>query len=129
MAKDLEKRGAMGALAIVPQGDIRAIIAENLGDGITANDLDRVKIPSGGGLAFEVPTLEGGEMEKSIEGVIVHHQDQNAYWSSPIESGSHMPPDCASRDGKYGDGELGVVRGMPAEQVRDRPQERARKSL
>src|SRR5690606_22849787 len=44
---------------------------------------DRVKIPSGGGLAFEIP-LDDDEVDtvKEIVGVIVDHHRVNAYWPS-----------------------------------------------
>lgn len=110
MAKELATTGA-GALGIVPAGDIAAIIAENLGGGsITALDLDRIKLPSGGGIAFEVPGLDGADMAKTLEGVIVHHQDQNAYWVDPNPTRG-VPPTCAARDARVGIGEPGGICG------------------
>lgn len=109
MAKIGSVKAEAQAVAIVPQGNIAEIISENLGSaGITATDLDRVKIPAGGGVAFEVPSLEGSEMVKFIEGVVVHHQDQNAFWPDPL-TGSGIPPACVSRDGRMGIGDPGGV--------------------
>ena len=58
--------------AIVAMGDsIADIMAENLGDdGLSEFSLDRIRIPAGGGIAFEVPTLEGSDSAKTIEGVV-----------------------------------------------------------
>ena len=66
-------------------------------------DFDRVKIPSGGGLTFELPGEDEDdyEMEKSIVGVIVDHHPTNAYWDESY-SGANNPPDCSSMDGKAG---------------------------
>lgn len=96
--------------ALVATDDVAEIIKEAAGaTGIDPQtDLDRVHIPAGGGIAWEIPTLEGEESEKAIEGVIVHHSDARAYWTQSFEeSGGGTPPDCASKDGVFGTGEPG----------------------
>lgn len=82
------------------------IMAEEM-EGLQFN-FDRVKIPSGGGIAFEVPTDNPDEpdMTKEILGVIVDHHPINAYWQNKYE-GQNSPPDCSSLDGKFGTGILG----------------------
>ena len=67
---------------------------------------ERIKIPSGGGLAFELPGEDDDEPDlvKEIEGVIVFHHPVNAYWAEAY-TGQNNPPDCASTDGRYGKGE------------------------
>lgn len=73
---------------------------------------DRVKIPSGGGLAFEVPgdDEENPDMVKEIVGVIVDHYPVNAYWQDKY-AGQNNPPNCASMDGIRGtDRDTGEVR-------------------
>ena len=71
-------------------------------DGLTLS-FPRVKIPSGGGLAFEVPgdDPENPDTEKELVGVIVDHHPVNAYWADKY-SGANNAPDCASMDGKVG---------------------------
>jgi len=66
-------------------------------------DFDRAKIPTGGGLAFEVPgdDPDNPDMEKEVIGVIVDHHPVNAYWENKFE-GQNNPPDCSSMDGKQG---------------------------
>jgi hypothetical protein len=66
-------------------------------------DFDRVKIPSGGALAFEVPGDDPDEPKvvQEIIGVIVDHHPVNAYWSEKFSNGSN-PPDCSSMDGATG---------------------------
>ena len=68
----------------------------------------RVKIPSGGGLAFELPGEDDDEpdLAKEIRGVILFHHPVNAYWAEDY-TGQNNPPDCASFDGKYGEGNPG----------------------
>lgn len=71
-------------------------------DGLTLS-FPRVKIPSGGGLAFEVPgdDPENPDAEKELVGVIVDHHPVNAYWADKY-AGANNPPDCSSIDGKVG---------------------------
>ncbi|PHV72162.1 hypothetical protein CS063_01420 [Sporanaerobium hydrogeniformans] len=66
-------------------------------------DFDRIKIPSGGGLAFEVPgeDEENPDVVKEIKGVIVDHHPINAYWPAKYE-GANQAPECSSMDGKVG---------------------------
>ncbi len=68
--------------------DSQAMMEELEGLDLT---FDRVKIPSGGGLA---PV-------KEIVGVIVDHHRVNAYWPAAF-SGQGQPPACSSVDGKTG---------------------------
>ena len=67
--------------------------------------LDRIKIPSGGMTAFEVPTGDGEttELEKEIECVILLSHPANAFYREAYKGGSN-PPDCGSFDGEHGDG-------------------------
>jgi len=96
------------ALAIINNINLPALndelgqaIEEEL-DGLNI-EFDRVKIPSGGGLAFEVPgdDPDTPDMVKEIIGVIVDHHPVNAFWSDKY-SGQNNPPDCSSMDGKRG---------------------------
>lgn len=88
--------------------DLAEIMEANVGESMTEFDLDRVKIPSGGGTTWEVPTLEGEESVKKLEGIIVHWKAARAYWAEDFEaSAGGTPPDCASRDGIHGSGTFG----------------------
>jgi len=86
--------------------DFREAVMENAGDGITASDLTKVKVPSGGSLFFSVPTLEGDEAVKDLRGIIIHTQAANALWTGAFD-GSKNPPNCTSEDGLVGCGEPG----------------------
>jgi len=74
--------------------------------GIRAFDLDRVTMPAGGGLAWEVPTLKGPVQVNSIEGIIIHWKDTRSYWPDAY-SGEHQPPQCSSNDSITGVGDPG----------------------
>lgn len=104
----MTKKTEAAALAVIENfdlpvlsDDMAAAMAEEM-DGLQLS-FPRIKIPSGGGLAFEVPgdDPENPDAEKEIVGVIVDHHPVNAYWQDKY-SGANNPPDCASMDGKIG---------------------------
>lgn len=83
-------------------GDLAAAVEEEM-DGLGPVPFDRVKIPSGGGLAFEIPgeTEDDAESATELVGVILYHNPVNAYWEEKY-SGGNEQPDCSSYDGKSG---------------------------
>ena len=89
--------------------EIREAMNVNVGDaGLTAGDLERIKIPAGGGTAWTIQGLDGEEMLKELSGIILAWRDTRAYWSVPMEeSDGNMPPDCFSLDARTGNGEPG----------------------
>jgi hypothetical protein len=96
-------------------GDLGEMIREVVGpNGINPQtDLDRVKVPSGGGTVWEVPSMDGVNPQQTIEGVIIHQHDARAYWPlSDSDTAAGEPPRCSSRDGVRGEGDPG---GMCAE--------------
>lgn len=98
------------AIAVMPETEMVALISANMGEGsgVTMFDLDRVKMPGGGGLAFEVPTLEGDvDYHKSIEGVVLGYKYVRAYWPESYEESGGAPPACSSQDSVFGEGEPG----------------------
>lgn len=102
MAKDTEMVKVEFNAPVVGE-DIGSLMAEEL-EGLQIS-FDRVKIPSGGGIAFEVPgdNPDEPDMTKEIIGVIVDHHPINAYWQNKYE-GQNNPPDCSSMDGRCGTG-------------------------
>lgn len=108
MANDIVPAKDYAVLQQDPSGLLETI-QTNMGDEeISPFDLDAVKVPSGGGSAFEVPTLDGVEPQKELSGVIVHHKVARAFWRQGIEEGGgNTPPDCSSDDGKVGHGDPG----------------------
>lgn len=84
------------------KGELAEAIAEEM-DGLGAIPFEKVKIPSGGGLAFELPgeTEDEPVMATELVGVILDHHPVNAYWAEKY-SGGNEQPDCSSYDGKQG---------------------------
>lgn len=73
----------------------------------TEPKFDRVKIPSGGGLAFELPgDGDQPEIVQEIVGVILDHYPVNAFWKDRY-TGSKNPPDCSALDAHTGVGDPG----------------------
>ena len=92
------------ALAVIENFTPAALDREAMMEELEGLELsfDRIRIPSGGGLAFEVP-IDDDEVDtvKEIVGVIVDHHRVNAYWPAAF-SGQGGPPVCSSVDGKMG---------------------------
>jgi hypothetical protein len=100
----------IGNYAVMAAGsDIAAAIAANLGAGaVSAFELDRAKVPAGGGTTWEIPSLDGTIEAKEIDGVIVGWRAMRSYWAESFDSsGGGTPPDCASEDGVIGVGAPG----------------------
>lgn len=89
------------------QQELAEIIQGNLGgDTLSEWDLDKVKVPSGGGTTWQVPSLDGEEAIQSLDGIIIHWGNRRAYWEDSF-SGSNEPPQCNSQDGIHGVGDPG----------------------
>lgn len=89
--------------AIVPMTeDIAQMLTEEL-DGMGQVPFDAVKIPSGGGLSFELSgdDPDNPETAQTLTGVIVHHHPVNVYWEHDFDGAGGLP-DCSSPDGKHG---------------------------
>ena len=89
--------------------DLHELFSEEM-SGLTPS-FERIKIPAGGGIAFEVPGDDPNNPDsvKSFKAVILHHQPINSYYKEKYD-GSNNPPDCASMDGKVGVDADGVVK-------------------
>lgn len=89
------------ALAAI-DADVMDAIQEEL-QGLGQIPFDTVKVPSGGGIMFELPgdDPENPDMTKELVGVILHHHPVNSYWADSY-TGGNTPPDCASFDGVTG---------------------------
>lgn len=88
---------------------IKTIIKDNLGaDGLKLSDLERITVPSGGGIVWEVPGLEGLETTKELTGIMIASQTGRKFWTQSFdETGGGTPPDCYSPDGVTGIGSPG----------------------
>lgn len=95
------------AIATVNPEEIRDAVSENLdGDAIGISDLERVHIPAGGGVFWELIDPDSGEPqnEKTIEGVVVAMKNTRGYWAT---RGTGNPPDCRCDNYRYGEHNIG----------------------
>lgn len=82
------------------------VFQENLGgETITDRDLDAIKMPSGGGLSWDVPSIDGGIATKTLSGVVIAQFMRRAYW--PTRDLSGAPPQCSSPNASDGYGDPG----------------------
>lgn len=79
-------------------------MAEDM-DGMTMA-FQRVKIPGGGTLQFEMPSDDPDrpEYSTSLVGVILYNHASHAYWAGDSSEEENNPPVCSSLDGKTGIG-------------------------
>jgi len=96
------------AIMEMSKEQIKSLIKDNLaGESIDANtDLTRIKVPSGGGTTWTIPTVEGEIETKELVGILVCHQLVRSYWESAY-TGEGVPPDCSSMDCITGEGNPG----------------------
>lgn len=64
---------------------------------------DRIKIPAGGGISYEVPGDDPASPDtaKEFKAVILYHHPIHSYYKEKFNGGT-QPPDCSSLDGKVG---------------------------
>lgn len=89
--------------------EIRDLIVSNIGDeGLDSFDLSRAINPGSGGAEWKIPDIDGEpEMTDSITGVIVYHRLVRAYWPGEYKPNETGPPDCSSKNAKFGEGAPG----------------------
>lgn len=83
------------------------VLRQNLGNSeMSEFDLERVRVPTGGSLFWQIPSVETGEVEavKTFDGVIIGWRDTKTYWAAAFGDGASGPPDCTSDDGLLGKG-------------------------
>lgn len=107
MARELQKVDNQEfALAVLEMPDLKEAVQANLA-GMGRVKFERIKIPSGGGLAFEVLDDNGEPAAVSeITGIIIDRYPVNAYWPDKF-SGENSPPECTALDGYEGMGNPG----------------------
>ena len=77
---------------------VAEMIAMNTGgQGMSESDIQRLKIPAGGGLAWEVPTVTGEDIVKDLECVVLAFNDHRVYYEGEYD-GSNNPPNCSSKN-------------------------------
>ena len=81
--------------------NLAELFSEEL-DGLRPS-FEKIKIPAGGGLAYEVPGDDPASPDsvKEFSTVILYHHPIGVYYKEKFNGGSN-PPDCSSLDGKLG---------------------------
>lgn len=79
------------------------LIALNTGGAeLNLGSLDRIKVPSGGGTAWEIPSIDGDvDHVKELDVVIIGQRSPRVYFSQEY-TGEVTQPDCSSEDGVTG---------------------------
>lgn len=110
MANELAKVD-VESFALVKADPVKTgeMIRANIGDrDITAGQLDRIKVPSGGATNWNIMGLDGEESMKELQGIIMHWTEPRAFWLKQFGTGeAGARPDCASDDSTFGVGDPG----------------------
>jgi|SRR5215469_1766578 len=88
-----------------PSGVLELLDEGMAGRPLPLLDLQRIRVPSGGGLAFRYDTAAGEETAKKLTGVIVAWRQARIFWRA--RGSGKKPPDCTSTDGFTGTGDPG----------------------
>ncbi len=103
----VQTRSGVPAYPALATKESAQIAIEFIGEsGIGVFDLPRMKVPTGGAIAWELQTMKGPEYVKERDVVILAtRHGQKAWYREPIEGGGGgKPPDCSSNDGLVGMG-------------------------
>ena len=90
--------------------NLAELVAEEM-EGLSLS-FDRIKIPAGGGLAYEVPSddPDSPDMVKEFKAVILYHHPVHTYYREKY-TGGNTPPDCSSNNGHIGiEAETGEIK-------------------
>jgi len=101
MANEIIANNETALSAYGAEANLGEIFAEEM-DGLTPS-FERIKIPAGGGLAYEVPgdDPDSPDSVKEFKAVILYHHPISCYYKEEYTGGNN-PPDCGSMDGKFG---------------------------
>lgn len=92
--------------ALAGGGNALETIRFNMGgEAVSPSDLNRIKVPSGGGLFWTVDVDGKPSPCSTLDGIIVHITRRRAMWKSKDATG--VPPDCSSNDMMTGVGDPG----------------------
>lgn len=94
--------------ALNPSDELREALAANLGgQTIGLSDLEKIRVPTGGGLAWEIPTITGEvDIAKTFDAIVIEWKATRAFYDTAY-TGEKNPPKCASDDCITGKGEPG----------------------
>lgn len=101
MANEIMKEEDTAVTTYGATANLGDLLAEEM-DGLTPS-FERIRIPAGGGIAFEVPgdDPENPDTVKEFNAVILYHHPIHCYYEEEYTGGNN-PPDCGSMDGHIG---------------------------
>jgi len=76
-------------------------------EGFGPRDLEMIKIPAGGQLIWDIPTMDGRDGARHFDAVVLHYHTHRKWWEQAYGAGPVGPPDCESNDGLLGLGNPG----------------------
>ena len=96
-------------LPAMVEGDFSSEEIAEDADGLQMMSFQRVKIPAGGALQFEIPTEDpdNPDYARTLEGVVLYNHSAYTLWPEGSEYDEDTKPLCSSVDGKTGIGEPG----------------------
>lgn len=105
-------------LPAMVEGDFSSDEIAEDADGLQMMSFQRVKIPAGGALQFEIPTEDpdNPDYARTLEGVILYNHSAYTLWPEGSEYDEDTKPLCSSVDGKTGIGEPGRLPAPPADE-------------
>jgi hypothetical protein len=97
-------------LALAKVEKVREVIKTNFGEaGISIWDLERIKIPAGGGMSWQVLSPTGDVTEKKVVTALMpHKREERNFWKEEFGQGASKPPDCYSSNMVTGNGDNGT---------------------
>ncbi len=110
MANEIVKNEEATVASFGTAVNLAEVFVEEM-DGLSMS-FDRIKIPAGGGLSYEVPgdDPDSPDSVKEFKAVILYHHPISCYYKEEYTGGNN-PPDCGSMDGHVGiEAETGVVK-------------------
>ncbi len=110
MANEIMKKEDGAVATYGATANLGDLFAEEL-DGLTPS-FERIKIPAGGGISYEVPgdDPDSPDTVKDFKAVILYHHPISCYYKEEYTGGNN-PPDCGSMDGRIGlEAETGEIR-------------------
>ena len=98
-------------LPAMVEGDFSSEEIAEDADGLQMMSFQRVKIPAGGALQFEIPTEDpdNPDYARTLEGVILYNHSAYTLWPEGSEYDEDTKPLCSSVDGKTGIGDNEII--------------------
>lgn len=107
-ATDETSESPFPVLAISP-AQLQEELEETLnGEEIGPASIDKIKIPTGGGAFWTVPSLDDDQTDvRTFQAVILFGHYTRLYWATAFGEGESGPPNCYSPNARIGIGDFG----------------------